>query len=145
MFIDSRLRFANALAVPTAIGAAAVGDTIDAGADGAIGNSDGLYLVVNATAAFTSAGAATVAFELVSDVTPVIGAAPTVHASTAAIPVASLIPGFQIFKVELPIDVYNRYLAVRAVVAAAVLTAGSIDAFITNDPFVHRIFPDGLV
>ena len=69
MIMDELLEFADATALSTAgTGLAAVGDVIDLGATPQdLGNGRQMYLVIQVDTAVTSAGSATVSFQLVSD------------------------------------------------------------------------------
>ena len=68
MWIDERNEFADATALSTAgTGRALVGDVIDLEVARDIGNGQVVYLVIQVTTAVTSAGAATVSFELATD------------------------------------------------------------------------------
>lgn len=86
MILDERNEFADATALSTAAtGRALVGDVIDLGATSSdIGNGQPLYLVIQVDTDVTSAGAATVSFELASDASASIATdgSATVHAVT---------------------------------------------------------------
>lgn len=96
--IDDRSEIADALALSTgSTGRQLVGDVIDLRAGGlaidpnaarAAGIGDGSYFNVQVDTAFTSGGAATVSFELVSDAQSAIATdgSATVHAATGAHP-----------------------------------------------------------
>ena len=146
MFMDSLLEFADADTLTTTTGTNNEGDVVDLGLAGRdVGNGQPLYLVVQVTTAVTSAGAATVAFQVVSDDSGTIATngTQTVHVSTGAIGKASLTAG-QTFVVPLPAEfpVYERYLGFQAVVGTAALTAGAVNAFITLDPTGWKAYPD---
>ena len=67
MILDERNEFADATALSTAAtGLALVGDVIDLGTDG-INEVDGIELFITVDTAVTSAGSATVEFQLASD------------------------------------------------------------------------------
>lgn len=91
-----------------------------------------VYLVINVTEAATAAGAATVTFSLESDSTADLATSATVHWTSAAIPKATLVAGYNVIKLCLPYGAYERYLGVRYTVATGPLTAGKFDAFLTN-------------
>lgn len=144
MILDERGEFCDATALNTgAAGSYLIGDVIDTGGDGAEGNSDEMYLVVQVDTAVTSAGAATVAFSLCSDAQAAIAVdgSQTVHYTSAAIPKATLIAGYTAVAVELPRGTYERYLGVVQITGTAALTAGKVNAFLTNDPNVYKAFP----
>lgn len=142
MILDERNEFADATALGTSgTGRQLVGDVIDLGVARDIGVGEHLYLVLQVDTAFTSAGSATVSFELASDAQGAIAVDGTasVHFATAAIPVATLVAGYQIAKIAIPMEgtAYERYLGVIANVGTAALTAGKVNAFLTSD--VSRI------
>lgn len=152
MLIDNNLEFtADAGSVlATATGRALVGDVIDLSVArdvGNYGNGLPLYLVILVTDAVTSAGAATVEFELASDAQAAIAVdgSATVHYSSGAIGKASLIAGYKLV-IPLPAEgpVYERYLGLISNPGAAALTAGSIRAFITPDAGKWKAYPDAL-
>lgn len=148
MILDKRNEFADAVALSTAAtGRALVGDVIDLGeVSQDIGNGEGLYLVVQVDTAVTSAGAATVSFELASDAQAAIAVdgSATVHFASAAIPKASLIGGFMAVAVELPLGNYERYLGIIQNVGTAALTAGKVNAFLTHDVAKWKAYADGI-
>lgn len=139
--IDKRSELASAVALSTAAtGLALVGSQYDLGSIGHnVGAGKQLYLVLRVSTSVTSAGAATVAFSLVSDAQAAIAVdgSATVHFTSAAIPKATLVAGYTIAVIALPIGVgitYERYLGILQNVGTAALTAGAIDAFLTYDP-----------
>lgn len=139
MILDERLEFADALAIPTATGRALLGDVIDLGSIGRdIGAGDGLWLVIQITTAVTSAGAATVRFELVSDAQAAIAVdgTATLHAATGDLGKAVLVVGYNAYAGKVPRGAgagYERYLGVITAPGVAALTAGAANAFLTND------------
>lgn len=143
MIFDERTEFADALAVT----ASAISDVIDLGAAPTLqdlGNGEPLYLVVQVDEAATAAGAATVTFSLESDSTANLATSATVHATTAAIPKATLVAGYTAWILPLPIADYERYLGVRFTVATGPLTAGKFNAFLTRDVSKWAALPDAL-
>ena len=148
MIMDELLEFADATALSTAgTGLAAVGDVIDLGATPQdLGNGRQMYLVIQVDTAVTSAGSATVSFQLVSDGAATLAAngTETLHYASAAIPKASLVAGYEIV-VAVPLEgsvAYERYLGVQQNVGTAALTAGKINAFLTFDPKGWKAYPD---
>jgi len=142
MILDERNEFADATALSTAAtGLALVGDVIDLGTDG-VNDVEGMYLVVTVDTAVTSAGSATVEFQLASDAQAAIAVdgSATVHAKSAAIPKATLVAGYQAFVVALPKGQYERYLGILQNVGTAALTAGKVNAFLTNAPATWKSF-----
>lgn len=154
MILDSLLEFADAVALSTAgTGRALVGDVVDLGAPPSgtvfrdIGNGKQLYLVISVDTAVTSAGAATVSFELSSDAQAAIAvdASETIHFATVAIPKATLVAGYQLV-IPIPWEspLYERYLGIVQNVGVAALTAGKINAFITANPASWKAYTDGV-
>lgn len=142
MILDERNEFADATALSTAAtGLALVGDVIDLGTDG-VNDVEGMYLVVTVDTAVTSAGAATVEFQLASDAQAAIAVdgSASVHAKSAAIAKTALVAGAQAFVVALPKGQYERYLGILQNVGTAALTAGKINAFLTNAPATWKSF-----
>ncbi len=142
MILDKRNEFADATALGTSgTGLQLVGDVIDLGTDG-INVVDSVYLVVQVDTAVTSGGAATVEFQLASDAQAAIATdgSATVHYKSAAVPKASLVAGATVCQVELPRGQYERYLGILANVGTAALTAGKVNAFLTNDPAAWKAF-----
>lgn len=148
MILDERGEFCDETALSTAgTGRALVGDVIDLGGTSQdIGNGEPIYLVIQVTTAVTSAGAATVSFELASDAAAAIATDGTasVHFASAAIAKATLVAGYQVCMVALPSGTYERYLGILQNVGVAALTAGAINAFLTKDPNGWTATADGL-
>lgn len=154
MVIDSLLEFADATALSVAAtGRALVGNVIDLGLPPQgtvgrdIGNGKVVYLVISVDTAATSAGAATVSFELSSDAQAAIAVdtTETIHFATEAIPKATLIAGYQrAFALPPELPVYERYLGIVQNVGTAALTAGKINAFLTMDPAIAKSYTDGI-
>lgn len=148
MILDERNEFADATALDlVGTGRVLVGDVIDLGAADAMGSEAGeMYLVIQVDTAVTSAGAATVSFELASDAQAAIAVdgTATVHFASAAIPKATLVAGYQAVCVRLPIGTYERYLGIIQNVGTAALTAGKINAFLTHDAKYIKAFADGI-
>jgi hypothetical protein len=95
-----------------------------------------MFLVILTTVAATASGAATVTFSLESDSTADLATSATVHWTTSAIGKATLIVGYIVARIKLPLGDYERYLGVRYTVATGPLTAGSFLAYLT--PGVDR-------
>lgn len=150
MIIDDRNEFCDATALSTSgTGLALVGDVIDLGSvQRDIGAGEPLYLVIQVDTAVTSAGAATVEFQLASDAQAAIATdgSASVHAKSAAIPKATLIAGYEAMVIALPQEgtAYERYLGILQNVGTAALTAGKINAFLTKDPRRIKAYPNGI-
>lgn len=148
MILDELLEFSDAGALATGTGRSLHGDVIDLGATPQdFGVGEPLYLVIQVTTAVTSAGAATVSFELVSDAAAGIATdgTATEHLVTEAIGKATLVAGYQRAWVIPPGTAdnnYERYLGVISNVGTAALTAGAINAFITKDAALWKSYPD---
>lgn len=147
VIMDSTNEFADAVAINT--GAPAIftlGSNIDLSKTGRdLGNGRPLFLVISIDTAVTSAGAATVQFQLVSDAQDPIAAdgSASLHWQSAAIPKATLVAGYQIV-VPLPLRLpdYERFLGVNTVIGTAALTAGKANAFLTADPPSWKAYPN---
>lgn len=145
MIRDKLLEFADELAIPTAAETALVGDVIDL-QDSAYIGGESLYLLILIEASVTSAGAATVKFTLASDAQAAIATdgSATVHWESAAIGKATLVDGYQVAAVQLPLGTYERYLGILATVGTAALTAGKVTAYLTDKVPSWKVFPDAV-
>lgn len=145
MIMDERTEFADATALDTAgTGVANFGDVLDSSVARDLGNGQPVYLVITVDTAVTSGGAATVAFQLVSDSTSSIATSgQTVHVRTGDIAKADLVAGFTV-SVPLPTEgeEYEQFIAVQQDVGAAALTAGAVNAFLSLDPHGWVAYPD---
>jgi hypothetical protein len=137
--------------IATATGRALHGDVIDTlGGVGGSMNLQGtdLYLVLQIAQAVTSAGAATVDFELVSDAQAAIAVdgTATIHARSGAIGKAALVAGFRPLVVKLGGEgaVYERYLGVITNPAVAALTAGKLSVFLALNAGKWAAYADGI-
>ena len=138
MILDELTEFCDATALNTgAAGTYNIGDIIDLSVTAPeVGNGQVVYLVVQVTTAVTSAGAATVQFQLVSDATSTISTSTqTIHFISMAIPKATLVAGYTaIFPIAVGSPAYERFIGVQQVTGTAALTAGAVNAFLTLDP-----------
>lgn len=129
MFVDKQLELSDAQAETTV----AAHDSTNYIDMGAIGDANRpLYAVIQVAAAVTSGGAATVQFKIISDSDSGFATTPVTHYDSGAIGKATLVAGYRVVAMPLPIGV-QRYLKVTYTIATAVLTAGSFDAFLTPD------------
>jgi hypothetical protein len=150
MILDSLLTLANSTALSTAAtGLQLVGDQIDLGINFRdVGAGRPVYLVVDVTTAFTSAGATDVDFIVASDAAAAIATngTATVHSRSPAIPKATLVAGYRyVFELPQGNPAYERYLGILANVATTALTAGAISAYITFDaPDSFRTYADAV-
>lgn len=135
MILDSRAEFCDATSAILNIGNAIIGNVMDLGATPTlrdIGTGEPVYLVLQVDTTFVGA-TSTTKFELATDSTADLATSKTVHLATPAIPVATLVAGYQV-AFALPNDVtYERYLGLWETVATANVTAGKINAFLTRD------------
>lgn len=135
MILDELLEFCDATSAILNVGNAIIGDVVDLGAAPTlkgIGNGEPLYLVIQVDTTFVGA-TSTTTFELSSDSTADLATSRTVHVSTGAIAVATLVAGYTL-AIALPIGAtYERYLGLWETVATANVTAGKINAFLTHD------------
>lgn len=135
MILDERNEFCDATSAILNIGNAIIGNVIDLGATPTLQNlsgGDGLYLVLQVDTAFVGA-TATIKFDLLSDSVAALTTSPTTHWTTGAIAVATWAAGYTKI-VELPNEAtYERYLGLWETVATANVTAGKINAFLTQD------------
>lgn len=148
MIMDERLEFADATALDTSgTDTDLIGDVIDLGSvTSDIGNGQPIYLVVQVDTAVTSGGSATVDFKLLSDAAAAIAVdgTATQHFASGPVAKATLIAGYTVAVVALPIGTYERFLGVATTTAAAALTAGKINAFLTYDPVGWTALPDAV-
>jgi hypothetical protein len=150
MILDELNEFCDATALDTgAAGDYLVGDVIDLGVAPTLQDLNGgadtdLYLVIQVDTAVTSGGAATVQFSLKSDSTADLATSPTTHFATAAIGKATLVAGYRVCAVALPMGNYERYLGIIQTTAVAALTAGKINAFLTRNPGKYVALPNAV-
>lgn len=146
MILDESLEFCDATSLSTAAtGLALIGDVIDTGAGVDSQNigkrnlgeaSEPLYLVIQVDTAVESSSTASVEFQLVSDAQEAIAVdgGATVHVKTASIAKATLVAGYLVAAIELPRGTYERYLGILQNVTTTALTAGKVNAFLTDNP-----------
>lgn len=139
MILDQLNTLANATALSTAAtGLQLIGDQIDLGLNARdIGGGRPVYLVVDVTTAFTSAGATDVDFLVVSDAQAAIAVngTATVHVRSPALPKATLVAGYRyVFELPQGNPAYERFLGILANVATTALSAGAISAYLAYDP-----------
>jgi len=148
--MDKRTEFASAVAMAGGTGYQLVGDVIDLENVRDIGNSFPAWLVIQCTTAFGSAGAADVQFILASDAAAAIATdgSATEHLASPTLNFDDFTAGDMIFQGIIPIEsaasVYERYVGILCNVTTAALNAGAINAFITLQPPVHKLYPNGV-
>lgn len=138
MFLDKQNEFSDAQAVTVTALSTNVIDTLpmtsnpNVTQDLSARGVPGPYIMFAVPTAFTAGGAATLTITIESDSTANLATSPTVHWTSSAIPVASLVAGYQFF-VPLPIGQVERYLGVRYTVATGPMLTGNIDAAVVRD------------
>jgi hypothetical protein len=100
-----------------------------------------LWIAVDTTA--TSGGSATLALELVTADVEALTTNVEVILSTRAFPVAELVAGTVLMVVALPKGrAYRNWIGLRQVVGTAALTAGKLNAALTQDPPNWKAYPN---
>lgn len=148
MILDTYGQFCNATALNTgAAGSYLLGDVINLEDLRDIGQGNPVYLVIIVSTTATSGGSGTYAFSLCSDAQAAIAVdtTQTTHYSTAAIPVATLVAGYNVATVVIPMEDpdYEQYLGIVQTTAVAAATAGNIHAFLTRDVSKWKAYADG--
>lgn len=152
MILDSCNEFADATTIPVTFGDGdvVIGNMVPLGATT---NYPGhfakpLYCVLRINTAVTSGGSATVTFKIQSAAAAVASGAtlssPTTHWTSDAIAKATLVAGYTVFAGALPGGAYAKYLGVTGAVGTATLTAGKLDAFLTDDYAEFRAYADAI-
>ncbi len=147
MILDERNEFCDATSAVLGLGLdAIIGDVIDLGATPTLrdlGAGEPMYLVLQVTTTFVGA-TSTTKFDLVSDSDAALTTSKTTHATTGAIPVATLVEGYTKV-IPLPSEAtYERYLGLWETNATAAVTAGAINAFLTHDVAKYTAYPNAI-
>ena len=140
----------NQLSAAQAVTATAVStNTIDLKQVRDMAPGEDIYVTFGVDEAATAAGAATVAFEIITSAASDLSS-PTVLVSTAPIGKAELTLGRRPISIELVDSILaaqpigQRYLGVRYTVATGPLTAGKFSAWISlEQPSVGKNYPSG--
>jgi hypothetical protein len=103
-----------------------------------IGTGEDVYWVLSVDTTFT--GLTSLQAALVSDSTVNLATSPTTHVTTIAIPLASLVAGYQ-YAVKLPAGSYEQYLGTQYTVVGAGVN-GKINSFLTKDAQLYRAYAD---
>lgn len=144
--MDSTLEFCDATALNTgAAGTYLIGNVADLTVVRNIANGQTVYLVISVDTTVTSGGAATVQFIFASDAQAAIATdgSATQHFTTAAIPKATLVAGYQtVIPLPLAKPDYEEFLGILQVTGTAALTAGKINAYLTLDPPAWKAQPN---
>jgi hypothetical protein len=154
MIMDERTEFADNVSVAATAGTALIGDVVDLGSTSSdVGLGQDVFCVIKtgATEIITGGTAGTIRFQLVSDAQAAIATdgTATVHFDTgtivtddAAANSALLNAGATIAQFVLPQGTYERYLGILCITATTTTTAGTIDAFLTEDGSKWYALPD---
>lgn len=151
MILDERNEFADAVSVAAAASTALIGDVMDLGTSG-VNLVDNLYLVIQTdTEIITGGTAGTIQFFLVSDAAADLASAVVANCTThiasailitddSAANSTQLNAGEYIYVGALPRGVYERYLGILCTVGTTTVTAGKINAFLTDNPPAWKAF-----
>lgn len=155
MIIDSRLEFADALALTAGPGTQVVANTVTTGSivrD--LGNGEPVYFCVTVDTSIigTTDATGTITYQLVTDSNTNLTTAPVVLASssvlvtdTTATAANKSIAGSIPFLIALPQGAnYKEFLGIKIVTATRAITAGKVNAFLTKDLAGSAIYPDAL-
>lgn len=139
MILDDFLEFADAASVvQTGTGVANIGNVIDLTTVRDVGEGKPMYLVIQVTTDL--AGGSTVHFQLASDSSATLATSgQSIHVRSATYTDTTLDQGEAIVLPIPPMGYgapiqYERYLGVQMVTATATLTAGAVNAFLTDKP-----------
>jgi hypothetical protein len=155
MIVDKLNEFCDATAVAGNAGTALLGNVMDLGAVSRdIGNGSQIYAVISVdTEIITGGSAGTIQFAIASDAQEAIATdgSATVHASSKSIVTDGTDANGPLCKagayplvVALPNGTYERYLGVLCTIGTTAVTAGKINAFLTENPAAFKAYPDGI-
>lgn len=163
MLICERSEFADAASVvASASTTTLIGDTVDLDSPEVSPNTvldmegSDLYLVIQTDTEIITAGTAgAIQFFLVSDELATLGGGVVANCTThlasaslvtddAAANSAQLNAGGVIYCGKLPTGRYEKYLGILCTVTTTDVTAGKINAFLTNDPALWRPYADNV-
>jgi len=155
MILDEFGEIADAVSVAAGASTALIGDVIDLGTVARdLGVGEPLYVVIQtATEIITGGSAGTIQFFVVSDSLATLGAAVVASCTThlisaslvtddAAANSAELNAGGYILVAQLPYGTYERYLGILCTIGTTTVTAGAINAFLTNVVPKIAAYPD---
>lgn len=97
-----------------------------------IANGEPIFLYIQVDTAVTQTGSGTVTFSLESDSTANLATSATVHWTSSAIAKATLVAGYEVARLAIPLGAYERYLGVRYTVSETLLT-GAFTAALVKD------------
>lgn len=125
--LDKQNEFSDAQAITVTADST---NTIDKLADGDALAGAELYLVISVNTSFTAVGAGTLQFQLLTDDDVAFGSPRTLWDS-GAIGKATLVAGYYVARVKLPVGM-QRYTKLVYTVATGPMTAGKVDAYLTQ-------------
>lgn len=156
MIMESRNEFCDATSVVGDAGTALLGNVMDLGAvTRDLGNGQPMYFNITVDTEIITAGSAgTIQFFLASDAQAAIATdgSATIHATSASIVTDDVAAngvlanaGSTVLCVALPQGTtYERYLGVLATIGSQSVTAGKINAFLTDTPRGNPAYPDAI-
>lgn len=140
MLIDERLTFAWDEEPEGSAGTTKLGKAIDLGVEADQGEGYPLYLVIKIGAAMV--GGTSINFQLVTDEADDMDTDEVVLFQTGAIVTAAMTAGATVAMIAIPKADYKRYLGIL-ITEVGTFSAGTIKAFITQDPPNWRAYPEG--
>lgn len=150
MLMDQHATFAEGEAIGASTGRRIVGDVYDLENIRDIGSSDNVWLVVQVATTFTSGGAGTLQLEFVSDAQAALATdgTATEHIVSPEFALADLTAGTVLIRQALPLETsgapYERYIGLLANVGTAAMTAGTLTAFLTQNPPSVKLYPNNV-
>jgi hypothetical protein len=140
MLIDERLTFAWDEAPEGSAGTTVLGDVIDLTEEVDQGEGYPLYLVIKIGTA--TAGGTSIDFQLITADNAALSSGDVTLYSTGAIATAAMTAGATVAMIAIPKADYKRYLGMK-ITEVGTFSAGTIKAFITQDPPAWRAYPEG--
>ena len=131
--------FDDARAITVTRNSTNVIDLLRAGQD--IGMGEELFILVTVTTAFTAGGAATLHIAVVTDDNVGLTTPTVLQDQPVAMPVASLVAGFEIRMRINPSNIMQQYLGLVYTVATGPMTAGVVTASLQKDIQTWKAFP----
>lgn len=155
MTLDEFNEFADAASVAAIASTALIGDVVDLGSVSRdLGIGEPLWCIISVdTEIITGGNAGTIQFHLCSDAQAAIATdgSATYHASSPSIVTdgtdangALCKAGAYPLAIQMPSGAYERYLGILCTIGTTTVTAGKINAFLTNNPRSIKAYPDAL-
>lgn len=101
------------------------------------------WLIVSVNTAFAGGTSLAVTLETADDAGLTTNA--TVIATSGTVVLAGLTKGTSLIAVQLPAVLLRRYIGMRYTVVGTMSGGGSVDAYITLNPSINRIYKSGFV